>query len=337
MTMRSTLRSDRRRAFTLVELLVVIAIIGVLIALLLPAVQAAREAARRTTCISSMKQIALATLNYHESRNEFPPPYYRGEPIGATPGGTVTDGGETATVPIEVRHGAFPFILSELEETALADSYFYELNWNDKSDRRGENHTFNVRLVNDSPIKFLQCPSTPGRDPDSPVCDYAVSRFISYSASDIADLASAGAISPRSSTSSVLDFRNSTTRKPGRMRDCTDGLSKTFMWFEIAGRQTMYNEQKMETGTGSHGQNWADSSNEFVVHHACGNKMFNCGNNEEIFAFHVGGAIFALGDGSARFIPESMDPEAFVTMHSRDEGDISTTGPGKQADPRNRG
>jgi len=62
----------RRHGFTLIELLVVIAIIAVLIALLLPAVQAAREAARRAQCVNNLKQIGLALHNYHDLNDKFP-------------------------------------------------------------------------------------------------------------------------------------------------------------------------------------------------------------------------------------------------------------------------
>jgi prepilin-type N-terminal cleavage/methylation domain-containing protein len=66
------MNGHRPRAFTLVELLVVIAIIGTLVALLLPAVQHAREASRRSTCASNIRNVQLATLQYEERFRSFP-------------------------------------------------------------------------------------------------------------------------------------------------------------------------------------------------------------------------------------------------------------------------
>ena len=63
---------SKRSAFTLVELLVVIAIIGVLVLLLLPAVNAAREAARRVSCINQIRQVAISLQNFESAHRRFP-------------------------------------------------------------------------------------------------------------------------------------------------------------------------------------------------------------------------------------------------------------------------
>jgi prepilin-type N-terminal cleavage/methylation domain-containing protein/prepilin-type processing-associated H-X9-DG protein len=60
----------RHRGFTLIELLVVIAIIAILAAILFPVFAKAREKARQTSCLSNMKQIALANLQYMQDYDQ---------------------------------------------------------------------------------------------------------------------------------------------------------------------------------------------------------------------------------------------------------------------------
>ena len=66
------MRRTLRRGFTIIELLVVIAIIGILAGLLLPAINQAREAARRISCNSNIRQMGLALLTYDEKYRRFP-------------------------------------------------------------------------------------------------------------------------------------------------------------------------------------------------------------------------------------------------------------------------
>ncbi|HEX8466018.1 MAG TPA: DUF1559 domain-containing protein [Abditibacterium sp.] len=85
-----------RRAFTLIELLVVIAIIAILASILFPVFGRARENARRSSCMSNLKQIGLGMIQYTQDYDE-----------------RFLDQEPTATIPIHFGHLLQPYIKSK--------------------------------------------------------------------------------------------------------------------------------------------------------------------------------------------------------------------------------
>ncbi len=81
-----TMRRSKKQGFTLIELLVVIAIIAILAAILFPVFAKAREKARTSSCLSNVKQITLATMQYAQDYDENLPMSGKWNPPPSGPG-----------------------------------------------------------------------------------------------------------------------------------------------------------------------------------------------------------------------------------------------------------
>ncbi len=105
-----------RRAFTLIELLVVIAIIAILAAILFPVFAQAKEAAKKTQCVSNQKQLGLGFLMYASDADDVFP-----NPGGGT---SIASGGGPATGWIQPNgNGIWPYVKSRSLTSASANMY----------------------------------------------------------------------------------------------------------------------------------------------------------------------------------------------------------------------
>jgi prepilin-type N-terminal cleavage/methylation domain-containing protein len=305
---------SRRRGFTLIELLVVIAIIAVLIGLLLPAVQKVRESAARTQCQNNLKQIGLGLQNFQAANGYFPPGAV--DPGGAAKAPNAI-GKKLGVSAVGVYHGWAAFVLPYIEQTAVASQYSINVSWEKQA-------------IVSTPVKLFVCPSTPG-GPNRSVTKTVRGTSVTAASSDYGPnngystaLESAGLVDVSANTTGVLQV-NQTWSIP----EIRDGTSNTSVITEDAGRPDRWQAGKVTSpGTQTDGS-WADRDNEYITHGftadgvtSPGTCHTNCTNNNEVYAFHTGGANHVFADGSVHFISSKMDIRMFVKLLTKSGNDV---------------
>jgi prepilin-type N-terminal cleavage/methylation domain-containing protein/prepilin-type processing-associated H-X9-DG protein len=285
--------SGYKRGFTLVELLVVIAIIGVLAGLLLPAIQQAREAARRMSCSSNVRQLGLAAMNFADT--------YKKLPSSIRPAGPTTN----------PRIAGLTYILPYIEQGNLYTAWQIDKNWGDNTPRSQKSiPAGSTGYANPSPVTALNqldptnaqlsgtkisvylCPSStsPDRkdyDPQGtgPGANLAPSgssggntslAFVAptdYSPT----LGVSGWLRPSTPASGVnypVDasglgiLSNSDPTQQPRLSDVKDGLSNTILYAESAGRPDVYRRNRRfgsQPGNRINAGGWSRPASDFWV------------------------------------------------------------------------
>ncbi len=324
---------QRSKGFTLVELLVVIAIIGILIGMLLPAVQSVREAARRVNCLNNMRQLGLSLHNYESAHMAFPPSRMAPDDQVIPSNETNNSGAETAF------QSWTTLILPFIEQGNLSNRFDFDQAWFDSS---SSENTF----VISQRLQIFNCPSSNVGDPFDPYhCvgaaagDYgSINEVKKKVYTDVLNVEDPG---EQARVGLLSKFKKNPIAR------ASDGTSNTLYVAECAGQPdvfiaggrmtigefAIYSDDKVVNFNGRlcpvDGTGWADPDCGFSINGATasgldkyGPVMINAINVSEAYSFHPGGACFAMADGSAHFISESIDAQTFVSLCTRAGGEV---------------
>lgn len=136
-------KSKPMKGFTLIELLVVVAIISILAAILFPVFARSRENARRASCMSNLKQIALGVAQYNQDNDSmFPPRYNAGAPYVYPPHTAQNTGGWPILVEPYIKSEQLFQCPSEITapggmQSSTAIDYFYNYSLGSKDNGAG--------------------------------------------------------------------------------------------------------------------------------------------------------------------------------------------------------
>jgi len=290
-----------KKGFTLVELLVVIAIIGILIALLLPAVQAARAAARRSTCANNMKQLGLALHMHHDTHNRLPAGWTGHDPANGQPHWFGLPGWAWAA-----------HLLPFLEQGAIHDDLidFDHPIWDPVNE-----------TVRTMAIATFRCPSDPGPDTftlqsggltvggSSPTpIELSRGNYVGvFGTFDLHEVCPGGACQGNGTF-----FLNEGVR----FRDIRDGLSKTMVVGERWSKLGASTWVGVVTG-GEH----APARVVGIAGHAEGTGSHAEDHFHNFSSYHAGGKHFLAADGSVHFITDDLDEATYQALCTRAEGD----------------
>jgi prepilin-type N-terminal cleavage/methylation domain-containing protein/prepilin-type processing-associated H-X9-DG protein len=314
-----------RTAFTLIELLVVIAIIAVLMGLLLPAVQKVREAANRIQCKNNLKQIGLALHSYHDRMGRFPPAYFSNLQTGTVP--SQNSNGDCTWNEIGPGWGWGAYLLNDLEQTNLYNQINFSLDIKAPANAASRNTMLKVFIcpseINPSNFPVVDANGNPLVDVNGQQITVAHSSYVGMNGA------------PNGVTSDAYDNNGAFLRNMGfQIKDITDGLSNTLFIGERCTNMSKTTWVGAVQGAVVPDLRYSDLPDQLAYAEGdCALVMAHGStthlpNNPLVFdadataSYHMQGVNFLFGDGSVQSINNTINPNAYQALCTRNGGEV---------------